>query len=128
MDSSTIYLVMQADSVITCAAFISFLTGIAFLVSLIGKIAMETVISTNSYENKDDEEWLCMWKNVLKITTPVFVVSLLIATLVPSSKTMATMYVIPAIANSETVQDEASEIYQLAKEALRDMSPKELKE
>jgi len=42
------------------------------------------------------------------------------ATLMPSSKTIAMMVAIPAIANSEPIQKDLPELYQLAKEALKE--------
>lgn len=41
-------------------------------------------------------------------------------TLVPSSKTIAMMVAIPAIANSEPIQKDLPELYQLAKEAMKE--------
>lgn len=41
-------------------------------------------------------------------------------TLIPSSKTIAMMVAIPAIANSEPIQKDIPELYQLAKEALKE--------
>lgn len=43
-----------------------------------------------------------------------------LAVFVPSSKTAATMLILPAIANNETVQQEAGELYKMAKEALKE--------
>lgn len=40
---------------------------------------------------------------------------------VPSSRTAAAMIIIPAIANNETIQREANDLYLLAKEGLRDL-------
>jgi len=51
-----------------------------------------------------------------------------IAPFVPSSKTAAAMVLIPAIANNETVQKEAGELYQLAKDGLKELvKPEEKK-
>jgi hypothetical protein len=48
------------------------------------------------------------------------------AALVPSSKTAAAMVVLPAIANNQTIQREAGDLYGIAKDALRNLSaPKE---
>lgn len=40
--------------------------------------------------------------------------------LIPSSKTIAMMIAIPAIANSEPIQKDLPELYQLAKDALKE--------
>lgn len=47
---------------------------------------------------------------------PMFVVFIFI----PSSKTIAMMVAIPAIANSEPIQKDLPELYQLAKDALKE--------
>jgi hypothetical protein len=48
------------------------------------------------------------------------------AALVPSSKTAAAMVVLPAIANNQTIQREAGDLYGIAKDALRNLAaPKE---
>jgi hypothetical protein len=48
------------------------------------------------------------------------------AALVPSSKTAAAMVVLPAIANNQTIQREAGDLYGIAKDALRKLAaPKE---
>ena len=44
----------------------------------------------------------------------------LASALTPSSKTVAAMLILPAIANNETIQREAGDLYGLAKEALRE--------
>ena len=47
------------------------------------------------------------------------VLSALMLLLVPSSKVVAVMIVVPAIMNSEPIQKDLPEIYQMAKEALK---------
>lgn len=42
------------------------------------------------------------------------------SSLVPSTKTAAAMLVVPAIVNNERLQKEASELYQIAKKALKE--------
>ena len=62
-------------------------------------------------------------KNSAKIGLVALLATLLsgaFATLIPSSKTIAMMVAIPAIANSEPIQKDLPELYQLAKEALKE--------
>jgi hypothetical protein len=42
-----------------------------------------------------------------------------VATFLPSSKTIALMVVVPAVMNSEPIQKDLPELYQMAKEALK---------
>ena len=43
---------------------------------------------------------------------------------IPSSKTAAAMYVIPAIANNEKIQDAGDRLYTLAVERMEELRPK----
>lgn len=54
------------------------------------------------------------------IALSVGLASWALAVLIPSSKTIAMMVAIPAIANSEPIQKDIPELYQLAKEALKE--------
>ena len=47
--------------------------------------------------------------------------------MIPSSKTVAAMYVIPALANNEALKIESKELYELAKGALKDMVKEDAK-
>ena len=56
----------------------------------------------------------------------VFAVAATLATLLPSSKTIALMYVLPEIANSKVMQQDVPELYDMAVKALKDqLSSKE---
>ena len=57
-------------------------------------------------------------KTALKWALPASLVFSLAAVTIPSSKTAAAMIIIPAIANNETIQKEAADLYGLAKQAL----------
>lgn len=50
----------------------------------------------------------------------------LVSTFTPSSKTLCAMYVIPAVANSQSIQEIGSEIINLSKEWLKELSPKNI--
>jgi hypothetical protein len=54
----------------------------------------------------------------------VFVVVLSILTaFIPTKKDVAIIFILPKIANNQTIQQEAGEIYSIAKEALRELVP-----
>lgn len=68
---------------------------------------------------------------ILKKAKPVAALTVLlatVATLLPSSKTAAAMVIVPAIANNETIRKESGELYDLAKQALRDSVTDKAKE
>lgn len=56
------------------------------------------------------------------VVTPLAILALLVATFIPSTKTAAAMIVLPAVANNETIQQEAGELYGIAKDALRELA------
>lgn len=62
------------------------------------------------------------------IITPIFLLfsllSFVAAIFVPSSKTAAAMYVIPAIVNNEKIQAVGNGIYDLAVEWMKELKPK----
>ncbi|MGE8279072.1 MAG: hypothetical protein ACN6O2_01435 [Stenotrophomonas sp.] len=96
-----IYLVMQLDSLVGLAIGFSILFGAA------------TLFAVFAVFDDCDRPILA-----LSVTAGPFLVAVLTAALLPSSKTAAAMVVIPAIANNEKIQDEAGELYQLAKQGL----------
>jgi len=55
-----------------------------------------------------------------------FVVGALAATLMPSTKTLCAMFVVPAIVNSQAVQKDFPELYALAVEKLKSQLTPEL--
>lgn len=110
MTPSQIYIVMQMDSFIKFFAYFGFAT-------LIATIAILLAIASERYVFQDDA----------RITPPIRwlavpLISLLVATLLPSTKTTAAMFILPKIVNNENVQKEAPEIYEIAKKALKDIS------
>jgi len=56
----------------------------------------------------------------LYILPIIFIVAFIGNALLPSTKTAAAMIVVPQIVNSPTIQREAGDLYNLAKQALRD--------
>ena len=98
-----IYLVMQLDSLVGLAIGFSILFGVATLFAVFA--ALDDALDRPIF--------------ALSVTAGPFLVAALTAALLPSSKTAAAMVVIPAIANNEKIQDEASELYQLAKQGLK---------
>lgn len=114
MSAFEVYLVMQADRINSFLEFVAFLfIGIA-CASLI-LIARESSVDI-------DEE---MNKKLFKVSkrSLIFGISTLIySVLMPSSSTIAAMYVLPQFTSPEVLEPagkEAKEIYSLAKKALK---------
>ena len=68
------------------------------------------------------------WSKGVYIITPIFLLfgllSFAVAIFVPSSKTAAAMYVVPAIVNNEKIQAVGNGIYDLAVEWMKELKPK----
>jgi len=58
-------------------------------------------------------------KRAAKKAARVCFVAAMVTALIPSTKTAAAMIVLPAVVNNETIQAEAGDLYNIAKEALR---------
>lgn len=104
----TVYLVMQMDTLIS---------GIAVLLCAIsiGAFAFGACILSQDFSKRTN----IIAKRHLKWASPLIVVLGIILIVIPSGKTLAAMYVLPKIANSEVIQGEAKEFYELAKEGLK---------
>lgn len=133
-----IYWVMQLDS-IHCAIFI-----LALALSAISLIGLVSTWWNNDfakiYENSTYEEGKKKYaqytasietgKKTFKRFLPYAFAAISVASFLPSSRTAAAMIVIPAIASNETIQREAGDLYQIAKDGLRELvkpdAPKEV--
>ena len=146
MSAFDIYLVMQADAfgnAFVCLTFLVFAVMV-IVAALYGEHLVKPITRTNPYKNFSDPAEACyyhekfleqeqvinqeiderkagrkiFWK-YMKPLVPLFLLMFTASWLVPSTKTLAAMLVLPAIVNNETVQEDASEIYGLALEGLR---------
>lgn len=117
-----IYWVLQLDSLNATVSLI----GVAFLAA-----GVAALIATGFHAGNDDfscnrgkdDERKATRRRIMKIPAVALPASalLFVATgFLPSTKTAAAMYIIPAVANNETLRQEASELYGLAKEALKE--------
>jgi hypothetical protein len=119
-----IYWVMQLDSIGAALSFLS-AGGLMLAVALTVWNGISR-FDTNEFPSLCDVDarkaaWAVranLRKTVLLVAVPLFVVNAFI----PSTKTAATMIVLPAVANNETVQREAGELYGIAKDALRELA------
>ena len=103
---------------------------VAVPISVIGMIAgvIATIMYgvTKALEDEDDcaKAAAGVQDPVLKrFVGPAVAVSLAILAFAPSSKTLAAMYIVPAIANNEKVQDVGNKLYELSVEWLEELKP-----
>lgn len=124
-----IYVVLQMDSVKEALPFVVAACAIGMGGCLfVGGIGT----SPQSWDSKDErDEKVVLKATAFKWAKRLLVVcslSAAVATLLPSTKTLAAMFIIPAVMNNETVQKEASELYTMAKDALKEaVKPEESK-
>lgn len=94
----TVYLIMQADNVCGLFVGLTILSGSAGLILGIARAAEDYIAKTRVY---------------VTVAT-IFVIGLLGIAAMPSTKTLAAMFVVPALANSDFIKKDAPELYDLA--------------
>lgn len=102
IDAWDIYWVLQLDTIGFAAALLTLVGGAVVALAWIGFLDSDTRLSLF----------------VPAMLTLLWLPVLALAVFLPSTKTAAAMFVIPAIANNETIQRESGELYDLAKQAL----------
>lgn len=112
MSTFLLYLIMQADSIK------SSMCAVVAVTAFIGLIAL-VMWSFTLIEGHPREP---LARRILIILVSTFLGGLFLNALIPSTKSLAVIVVLPAIVNNEAVQGEAKEIYTLAKEALKEMA------
>lgn len=123
INAFTIYLVLQLDSIHTML-FLIFLVGGIALALLTGVIAMvndDFGVYSYSENPKEHSSWT-WWKKHLHKMVGVVLVAGFLSALLPSTKTAAAMFIIPAVANNERVQAEFEELYTIARDGLKKMA------
>ena len=133
MSAFDIYLVMQLDSIKIHVLSLFMLCLVLYVVfGLIGSLLKDQYI-TDHHPQDDRARKIQLIQNGQKIHVllikylPVLPLLLLLNAMIPSSKTVAAMYVIPALANNEALKIESKELYELAKGALKDMVKEDAK-
>lgn len=104
-----IYLVMQINSV----------RGLVGIVCFLAAILSAIILLCLSFDDMNNAELRLhsSCKKVFTVCLPLLVLS----AFCPSGKTIAAMKVIPAIINNESVHGEAKELYDLAKQGLKEL-------
>jgi hypothetical protein len=114
---SNIYWMTRLDEIKTllsvAGGVMCVIFGVALMICLGGCIV-------NKIE--DDKEYLRSFKKALMYVLPIFLFGLALPignVFIPTTKQYAMIKVIPAIANDQRIQQEATEIYDMAKQALK---------
>lgn len=121
-----LYLVMQADSIITSVRIFGMFTMIAAIACGATAIALTPDTSYDYHRRGNrvpDDEEISRHKSLIKWAVRFTAAAALlfsVAFFIPSTKTAAVLLVVPTLANNPTIQKEAGDIYTIAKEALRE--------
>lgn len=122
MSEWTIYFWTRLDGVLGVSIGIAIVSGILSLISTL----MYPCCKASPEYNKQE---LAFCKAFVPKVQIIFVLSLLVALLLPTQKEFALIKVLPKLANSQLSQDiqkDIPEMYAMAKNALKDMiKPKE---
>ncbi len=115
-----LYLILQADNIraMLCglAGLVAVLAGMFTAVIVIGSCVYG--VSSGKTGIAPSFIWKVRWWLLLFYS---FVVGTqLLSALIPSTKTAAIMFGVPAVVNNPTLQQETGEVYQLLKKALSD--------
>ena len=104
----TLYWILQLDSIKAAVVALAITTSLATL--FLGVIGLDS-------SERERARGETMHRFAIRLAIVAVPLTLLTAFL-PSSRTMAAVVLIPAIANNETIQREASDLYRLAKQAI----------
>lgn len=107
-----VYLIFQLDSIKDAVTGV----GVAALCAAVGATVYGLIGAS------DEEPWAPRLLRWAKVSAVVAALSLLVSAATPSSRAAAAIVILPAIANNETIQREAAEVYDLAKDALRKLA------
>lgn len=115
-----LYLILQADSIREVGANVAFAASLtAVLISVAAGIGCFIYFASSGELGVSPYK---LWRNkwsVLLFYTAVFAVNV-VCSMIPSTKTAAIMFGVPAVVNNPTFQHETGEVYQLLKKALSD--------
>jgi len=114
---STLYWMTRLDEVKSLVSIMSFLLCLIFGIGSIICVGA-IVISKVEGDGKD----IPIFKRLSMYVIPLFLLGIALAisnVFIPTTKQYALIKVVPAIANDQRIQQEASELYDMAKQALK---------
>lgn len=140
----SIYWLIKLDAIISMMGILGFVSLLAVVVTIAGMIisaVCRSDVSADYYSGRNEEErkadvekkkqnftsYLTFWYNMFKRLIVLPLIFLILGHMIPTTKEMAAIYVIPKIANSEFVNEtlpaEMAEIYSLAKDWMKSIVP-----
>jgi hypothetical protein len=121
MSHWTVYWVMQADTIQTCVIVMAVGLWLAAGVALFGSFASMQVRKYESDEKKLAEaKIVSRWMRYSAKLAILGVLAMVSLIFIPSTKTLCACIAIPAIANNDKLKGDATEIYKLGMERLKE--------
>lgn len=112
-----LYFWTRLDGIINASIAICITTVLLFVFGLVWSLS--NGFGELDMKSPDDLLWLKKIKALLPIALLIIVISSSVCLFLPNKKDAAMIWIIPKLANSETLQREAADIYDTAKEALK---------
>jgi len=139
MSSLFLYFLLKLDAIIGIFCWIMYPSAILMFASLVVIIILLVIPFFYSFEDdwgytpsesviKDCKAQckglLIPIRRLFYITLPIWIISRLVVSLIPTSKEMCILYVVPKMANSEIIQKIPQRVLDLSEEWLEDLRPK----
>lgn len=109
-----IYWISILDGLKVLCGIVGFITSVGLILLLFGYIF-------NRIEGEDESA--DVFRKFVHLFARISISTILLCGFVPCSKTLAAMYIVPAIANNEKVQDVGNRLYDLAVEWMDELKP-----
>lgn len=108
------YFIMQADKFSSCAGHLCFLAGVIALVCGVGHVAW-VAEQHNSYNGDKNAKFELRY-----ILPPllIFVLLSIIYVAIPTTKTLAACYILPAVTNNEKLNKDIEKLYDVGIERI----------
>lgn len=112
MTGLDVYLILQLDTIISMIQILMPLNILYLITCFIIYIIFQDTL-------KDGFRSFFKWSMIFTVFNCF--ISLVCLTFLPNTKTACAIYIVPAIVNNEKLKDDASEIYELAVEKMKEI-------
>ena len=100
---------------------------VAFIGTTLGMVFTSFFITLNGCTDGWDDKVTVQFKTILKKVLIPYIALIFLYIFTPSGKELAAIYVLPKVVESDVVQEDLPEIYELAKERLKELLTEENK-
>lgn len=119
--SMQMYWITILDNIVfTCRLLYAVLVAVSVILLFVGGFIRDD----NPRESDTWKTGMGLHAIACKVLIPISLLMILIATLLPNTKQMAAIIVIPRIVNNEKIQEAGNRVYELAIEWMDELRPK----